>query len=299
MKLTYETALEFLELSIEYLKFTKVVLERPDYAIGQVRSLLFIDETIFFETQKNTLQSKNKIEMIVKDRLTSDEYTVFKKKLILAEKSFITNDNHNYYMERMYRGYIRLATVAIGQLLCSEGLLQNTDDIYYMYIDEIKMVLKDRTFDKTVINDRKEQYMKQKKLLAPEMIGQLLPEYDMSNNIHSDCSDSSKVEAVKGVSGLKKRVRGKVYVGMPEVLEEDSILVLPHSHCGDILPLLSKVKGLIFNWGSPYDHPGIIAREMNIPAIYKTNNAMDILKTGDEIELDGYTGVVTVLKRLD
>lgn len=274
-----------------------VVLERPDYAIGQVRGLLSIDESIFFETQKKALERKDRIIALVKDRLTTDEYLKFNKKLILAEKAFITNDNHNYYMERMYRGYIRLATVAIGDLLCSKGLLQNQEDIYYLFIDEIKSALKGTSFDKSLIDDRKEQYFKQKKLIAPEIIGQPLPEYDSPVNITSDYSESSKVELVKGVSGLKKRVQGKVYVGMPEILEEDCILVLPHCHCGDILPILSKVKGLIFNWGSPYDHPGIIAREMNIPAIYKTDNAMDVLKTGDEVELDGYTGVVTVLKR--
>ncbi|NLO38592.1 MAG: hypothetical protein GX115_03835 [Ruminiclostridium sp.] len=64
-----------------------------------------------------------------------------------------------------------------------------------------------------------------------------------------------------------------------------------------MLSRLSAIKGFIFNWGSPYDHPAILAREMNIPAIYMTNNATQVLKTGDEVELDGFTGIVTILPK--
>ena len=54
---------------------------------------------------------------------------------------------------------------------------------------------------------------------------------------------------------------------------------------------------MIFQWGAPYDHPAIIARELGIPAIYYVNGAMDRLDTGDEVEIDGYSGKVTILSK--
>ena len=140
-------------------------------------------------------------------------------------------------------------------------------------------------------------YESQKKMIAPEIIGNV-PDFNNDKYTKSlENTDSTPPISLKGVSGIRKKVIGKIYLGMPSYLDDERIIVLPHCHCGDIMPFISKVKGLIYNWGSPYDHHGIIAREMEIPAIYKTNNAMQILKTNDLVEIDGITGTVTILKR--
>jgi rifampicin phosphotransferase len=55
---------------------------------------------------------------------------------------------------------------------------------------------------------------------------------------------------------------------------------------------------LIFEGGSPFDHLGIIAREMNIPAVYYVKDACKLLKNGDEVELDGLNGQVVLLNRI-
>ena len=42
-----------------------------------------------------------------------------------------------------------------------------------------------------------------------------------------------------------------------------------------------------------------IARELLIPSLYNTQNATKVLKDGDEVELDGVNGCVTLLKDLN
>jgi pyruvate,water dikinase len=103
---------------------------------------------------------------------------------------------------------------------------------------------------------------------------------------------------IKATSGLNKKVQGKIVCGVPRTLEENSIILLPHCHFEGLIRILGKVKGLIFNWGSPYDHLGIIAREMNIPAMYNAYNAIDLLKDGDIVELDGVNGTITKLNAI-
>jgi rifampicin phosphotransferase len=271
-----------------------VVMERPDYAVGQIRKLLEADENIFFDGIKKAPINKQKIKQHILKRLGPIDKELFLDKLSLAEKAFLTNDNHNYYMERMYRGYVRMASMEAGRILCEKGILEDAEDIQLLYLSEIINILEGGIFEKSIIDKRKLEYAALKKLLPPEIIGKSFDGSAFSTRSNTVTKDMPEV--IKGISGLKKRVTGKVHVGMPQFLEEEAILVLPHCHCGDIMPLLNKVKGIIYNWGSPYDHLGIIAREMNIPAIYKTNTATEILRTGDEVELNGYEGVVKLLK---
>lgn len=280
-------------------KLYPVIMERPDYIIGQIRNLMDADENVFFESVEVSLLNKTTVRNSIMERLDADGREEFLKKLALAEKAFIANDNHNYYIERMYRGYLRLAVMEAGRILNAESLLDKPGDIQYLYSNEIISVLNGDKNCRKKIQNRKREYEKHKKLLPPHVIGKAIDEKHL-NNSHSKAVKSQSVNGttvINGVSGLRKKISGKVYVGMPKRLNDERILVLPHTHYGDIMPLLSKVKGLIFSGGSPYDHPGIIARELGIPAIYKANNAMELLKTDDEVELDGYTGEIAILNK--
>ncbi len=102
---------------------------------------------------------------------------------------------------------------------------------------------------------------------------------------------------LKGISGLRKTVKATVKMGMPTYLEDECILVVPFTRCGELEPIINYVKGIIVESGSPFDHLGILAREMNIPVIYNVKNAMSILKAGDEVQLDGFVGEVKIIKR--
>jgi phosphoenolpyruvate-protein kinase (PTS system EI component) len=85
-------------------------------------------------------------------------------------------------------------------------------------------------------------------------------------------------------------------MGMPTYLDEDCILVVPYTRCGELEPIVNRVQGIIVEAGSPFDHLGILAREMNIPVIYNVKNPMSILKYGDEVLLDGFVGEVNINK---
>lgn len=289
-----------------------VVMERPDYIIGSLREVLTLEDKVFFDHMQTAPMKKEKIKRYLLQSMKEEEQNEFLIKLSVAEKAFITNDNHNHYMERMYRGHLRLAVMEAGRLLCTGGMLEKAEDIMYLHIDEIFCCLEGDNISKQLINQRIEEYHENKRMGAPEIIGNCtsLEEQEEEKQRHTQIlrhltkdeennqeDEKPPLITLKGVSGLHKIVRGKVYVGMSEHLNEECILVLPHSHCGNIMPHLNKIKGLIFHWGSPYDHPGIIARELGIPAIYKTNTAMNLLHTGDEVELNGYTGVVTIVSQ--
>jgi len=45
-----------------------------------------------------------------------------------------------------------------------------------------------------------------------------------------------------------------------------------------------------------HTHSAIVAREMGIPAIVGIPNLLDKIEDGDEIEIDGGTGIVTIIE---
>ena len=75
------------------------------------------------------------------------------------------------------------------------------------------------------------------------------------------------------------------------------ILVLPRAHGQYLLPVFGQIQGLILEEGSPFDHVGILARELDIPIIYNVKDATKILQTGDEVEMDGITGSIIKYQR--
>ncbi len=65
------------------------------------------------------------------------------------------------------------------------------------------------------------------------------------------------------------------------------------------LPLLMNQKpaGIILEEGNLLSHASILAREAGIPAIVKAQDALNKLKTGDEVLLDGTRGWISIRKR--
>ena len=239
------------------------------------------------------------------DRLEPEEQMEFLRKTELAEKAFLANDNHNYYIEKQYYGYLRLAIMEAGRYLTKEDILNEPLDIMFWGIEEIIELLEGRIPDQKLLSNRKSEYEAQKRIAAPEVLSAKRSAQELEDALdhhtklykYKDKQQIPESVVLQGISGLKKKVTGTVQKGLPQVLTRDVILVLPHCHCGDIMPVISKVKGMIFQWGTPYDHPAIIARELGIPAIYYVNGAMDRLDTGDEVEIDGYNGKVTIMSK--
>ncbi len=292
--------------SFESEELLPVLLERPDHILGYLRRVLDLDSRDFYTNLSSAKDKKDKVLELICSRLNDKEREEFLQKRMLAEKAFLTNDNHNYYVERLFRGYLRLAALAAGELLCDEMILEDKGDILYLHYDEILSLLQGKEMDGQLLRRRKSEYEFQKRLEAPELLtverseeeqAAFMEQFTQKLIINKPPESIGEPPMyLKGLSGLKKRVRGKVYVGIPDIPQE-AILVMPHCHYGDIMPVISKVKGLIFLWGSPYDHPAIVARELGIPAMYYVTGAMELLKTGDEVEIDGYEGLIHILSR--
>jgi pyruvate,water dikinase len=74
-------------------------------------------------------------------------------------------------------------------------------------------------------------------------------------------------------------------------LEPGEILVAERTDPGWIM-LFASAAGLLVERGSLLSHSAIVSREMGIPSIVSIPAITRELKTGDEVEMNGATGIV-------
>ena len=58
-------------------------------------------------------------------------------------------------------------------------------------------------------------------------------------------------------------------------------------------PYFPIISGLVTDIGGLLSHGAVVARECGIPCIVNTENATDMIKTGDRMILDGAAGTVS------
>lgn len=111
--------------------------------------------------------------------------------------------------------------------------------------------------------------------------------------------DPTAVDHLTGIAGAPGVARGRAVV---VVRPEDAAL-----RPGDILvaratdtawtPLFLCASGVVCDLGAAMSHATIVARDLAIPAVVDTRTATTAIRTGDRIEVDGTTGVVTILRQ--
>jgi len=71
-------------------------------------------------------------------------------------------------------------------------------------------------------------------------------------------------------------------------------LVVPYTDSGWSIAL-SRAGGIIAEVGGRLSHGAIIAREYQIPAVMDVNQAMQLLRDGQQVRLDGTRGIVEIV----
>ena len=103
---------------------------------------------------------------------------------------------------------------------------------------------------------------------------------------------------VASVGKGSKVIQGKVRIVIDpakDIFHEGEILVTGMTR-PEFVPLMRKARAIITNEGGITTHAAIVSRELGVPCIIGTKIATDILKSGDNVQLDLKDGTVKVLK---
>jgi len=226
---------------------------------------------------------------------------------VLAQARLRVRDRENLRFERTrVFGRVRRIVVELGRRFHALGLLENPRDIFYLEIEEalgFVMGTATTTDLKGLVAVRQAEYAHwrasdppldrfETRGLVP--VGPLTPRLipvDDSPVMDDHADQRSGIGCCPGV------VRGRARVVTdPKTAEvcAGEILVAERTDPGWIL-LFAGAAGVVVERGSVLSHSAIVARELGIPAVVSVAGLTSWLKTGDLIEVNGASGVVTRL----
>jgi pyruvate,water dikinase len=177
----------------------------------------------------------------------------------------------------------------IGDLFEQEGKITRSEDIFYLYLDEI---FKEELDFEKLISQRKKEYERYREVELPSHFA--LAEGEPPQVLRSG---EKRIKSFEGKACSRGKIRGKIRVfeefSFPEKIDFD-IVVAKHTDPG-WTPLLGVAKGLIVEHGGILSHAAIVSRELNLPTVIGIPDIMIQLRTGMEVELDGDKGIITIL----
>ncbi|QHT71849.1 phosphoenolpyruvate synthase [Rhodocytophaga rosea] len=176
--------------------------------------------------------------------------------------------------------------------LLQSGVIQSSEDIYYLTFEELREVVRARQLDYGIINQRKDAYKIYEKLNPPRVItsdGEIITGAYQQENIPSGAMAGLAVS-----SGVIEG-RARVILQMEEAnLETGDILVTSFTD-PSWTPLFIAIKGLVTEVGGLMTHGAVIAREYGLPAVVGVENATRLIKDGQRIRVNGTDGYVEIM----
>ncbi|CAG0937054.1 Prodigiosin synthesizing transferase PigC [Thermoflexales bacterium] len=182
------------------------------------------------------------------------------------------------------------------------------EDVFYLTIDELLIVLAGDVAICRYVPQRKETYARYCALPPyPAVISGRFDPFHWATDPHrrSDVYDAhislplSASKVISGFAGAAGEVEGVVRridsVEDSHLLQPGEILVTRTTNIG-WTPLFPRAAAIVTDVGAPLSHAAIVARELGIPAVVGCNEATQRLKTGDRVRVNGGRGTVEIPK---
>jgi rifampicin phosphotransferase len=222
-----------------------------------------------------------------------------------ARKRVRNRENLRFERTRLF-GTVRRLFLEAGRRLQAIGQLDETRDVFYLQVDEI-LAFSNGTA--TTADLRPLAHLRKAEFERYRIGPPPADRFETRGPVyHAQAYASSKPkeplttgEERTGLGCCPGTVRARVCVVRDPKnarVPAGSILVADHTDPGWIM-LFPSASGLLVERGSLLSHSAIVSRELGIPAVISIPGLLDWLQDGDEVELDGASGVVRVLNRKD
>jgi rifampicin phosphotransferase len=218
--------------------------------------------------------------------------TILRSLISTARKAVARRETSKAYSIKMV-SKVRKGYQVLAQQLVETGLLDDTDQVYFLTHEELgKLIMDHEPAWKITANKRR--------ILLPELDRLVFEE--VSFGIPEPLEEEPVIELTEGqlrgtpVSGGIIRAKVRIIQSLDDAdqLEEGEIMVASFTDIG-WTPYFSIISGLITEIGSPLSHGAVVAREYGIPAVVGAKGARKFLEDGDTILLDGDRGVIELI----
>jgi rifampicin phosphotransferase len=180
----------------------------------------------------------------------------------------------------------------VGEELAAGHRLDAAGDIFFLTLPEAKRAVEGADL-RARVRERHATY-------ARELRRRHLPRVLLSDGTEPEAAKAatyaSAEGALVGTPASAGTATGPARVILDPTgarLAPGEILIAPSTDPG-WTPLFLTAAGLVMEMGGPVSHGAIVAREYGIPAVVGVPDAAKRIRTGEEITVDGSSGVVSV-----
>ncbi len=193
----------------------------------------------------------------------------------------------------------RMAAWEIGRRITEAAGTGEPRDVCMLFRDEIQRALDGPSWASRTIAERYDHYHHLQTIEPPFLIDGTPPpiaEWPLrSAATYTEVGAGDTIQGVPGSSGV---YRGTARVVLdpsdPTVLGAGDILVAPHTDPA-WTPLFVPAGAVVVDVGAALSHAIIVSRELVLPCVVSATDAAHRIPDGAEIEVNGDTGVVTIL----
>lgn len=279
--------------------------EAPEYLLSQLKQLAEVDEAALQARQKAAVaEARARIRFCVP---FWKRVFILKLAKAAAQECNQREAARSALIALMEPG--RDLLLATGRYLVECGALVQETDIFQLMLSEILRVLDgDIPADgvKARVSERKKLFEQWSRETAPDILVEASRQSRRRWQAHESASATASVTApdnarrYQGIPTGTGLARGKARLLLHPSdgykLQQGDILVAPSTDPG-WTPLFLRAAGLVVETGGYLSHGAIVAREFAIPAVVNLTGVLAELKDGDIVEVDGMSGVVTLLER--
>ena len=214
------------------------------------------------------------------------------RRLARVARSGLGLREHPKFMVIRILGVVHAEVRAGGALLASRGQLERPDDVWHLGFAELAAALDDPDREvKTEVVRRVEELRRNQRFKPPIVISS-----DGETPVPQPRTDLP-ANALAGTGASAGTVEGVARVVLDparEVLRAGEILVARFTDPG-WTPLFVHAAGVVTEVGGMMTHGAVVAREYGIPAVVSVAGAIERIRTGQRIRVDGSRGVVEIL----
>jgi pyruvate,water dikinase len=230
----------------------------------------------------------------------------------LGRQGAFLQEEHNFYIDQRMLSTLRLFYVEVGAALVDRGLLDEANDVFMLYIDEIRALVSEpepgsrAEATRALVARRREELAEAATLTPPSTIGTAVdapppPDTPMSRSLTaffgSRLVPESEAGQVTGTPGSRGVATGTALVARTlddaRALRPGQVLVAITT-MPPWTPLFGIAAAVVTETGGPLSHCAVVAREYGIPAVVGARGATSAIRTGQQVTVDGTAGVVTI-----
>jgi pyruvate,water dikinase len=277
--------------------------EAPEYLLSQLEQLAEVDEA--------ALQARQKAAVAEALARIRSSLPFWKRAFILKLAKAATQECNQREAARSALTALmepgRGLLLAAGHYLVERGVLAQEADIFQLMLSEILRVLEGDIPAAGVrarVSERKRLFEQWSQETAPDVLveasrysRQGWQAYESAAASVTPSNNSRRYQGIPTGTGLARgKARLLFHPSDGYKLQQGDILVAPSTDPG-WTPLFLRAAGLVVETGGYLSHGAIVAREFAIPAVVNLTGVWAELKDGDMVEVDGMSGVVTLLER--